>query len=172
MTYAQTKNQRIACYYEQQLANLRAFALSRTGRTDVAEDLVQDTFKRLLTSDKMITEVTLPCLVYTVLRNLITDYWRHRRAVEEFEHFVATSSNLSATTVESIFNANEINRMLESGIASLPQSQQRIYRMNLFDGMAVSEISRTLNINYKSAENHLGAARRLVRSYIRQRLAI
>lgn len=172
MAYHQEKYQRIALYYQEHLTDLRAFALSRVGRTDVAEDMVQDAFKRLLTSDKMITEITLPCLVYTVLRNLITDYWRHRRAVEEFEHFVAMSPCLAATSVESIFNANEINRMLESGIARLPQSQQRIYRMNLFDGMAVSEISQTLNINYKSTENYLGAARRLVRSYIRQRLAI
>lgn len=172
MMYNQAKHQRIAQYYQHHVTDLRAFALSRTGCKEAAEDLVQDAFKRLLTSDKMITEITLPCLVYTVLRNLITDHWRHRRTVEEFEHIVATAPGQTATSVESIFSASEINRMLESGIARLNTPQQRIYRMNLFDGMAVSEISRTLNLNYKSTENHLGAARRLVRAYIRQRLAI
>ena len=38
----------------------------------------QNIFLRLLQMDKMISSVTLPCLVYTVARNLICDYWRHR----------------------------------------------------------------------------------------------
>lgn len=172
MTYTTSKYHQIATFYGMHVTELRAFAMSRTGHKETAEDIVQDAFKRLLLSEKMITEVTLPCLVYTILRNLISDYWRHRRAVEEFEHYLAASPLPQATSVESIYNAHEINRMLESGIARLSTPQQRIYRLNIFDGMAVSEIAQTLHINYKSTENHLGAARRQVRAYIRQRLAM
>lgn len=172
MTDNNTKQQSIALYYAQHVAELRAFALSRIGHKESSEDLVQEVFKRLLMSEKMISEVTLPCLVYTSLRHLITDYWRHRRAVEEFEHYIASTQWPNATSTESIYNAHEINCMLERGIARLSQSQQRIYRLNIFEGMAVGEISQTLHINYKSTENYLGAARRLVRSYIRQRLAV
>lgn len=172
MTYTADKYQRIALYYGLHVTELRAFAMSRLGHLETAEDLVQDAFKRLLTSDKMITEATLPCLVYTVLRNLITDYWRHHRAVEEFEHYITAHSACgNATSTESIYNAHEIVRLLENGIAHLSQSQQRIYRLNIFDGMGVGEISQKLNLNYKSTENHLVAARRQVRAYIRQRLA-
>lgn len=173
MTYKESKYHSIAAYYDAHLAELRAFAVSRTHHVQTAEDLVQDAFRRLLVSDKMVTTVTLPCLVYTVLRNLITDYWRHRRAVEEFEHYITTTPALGhATSTESIYNAREIDRLLERGIARLSQSQQRIYRLNIFEGMPVSEISKTLNLNYKSTENHLGAARRAVRQYVRLRLAI
>lgn len=173
MTYTKAKYQKIAQFYGQHVEELRAFAMSRTGQRELAEDLVQDTFKRLLLTDKLITEVTLPCLVYTVLRNRICDYWRHRRTMEEFEHYLShTFSYATSINAESIYSAHEINRLLENGIARLSRSQQRIYRLNIFEGMPVGEISQTLNIAYKSAENHLGAARRLVRSYVRQRLAI
>lgn len=173
MTYKESKYHSIAAYYDAHLAELRAFAVSRTGHVQTAEDLVQEVFKRLLTSDKMVSDITLPCLVYTALRNLITDHWRHRRAVVEFEHYIAASPTASrATSTESIYNAREIDRLLENGIARLSQSQQRIYRLNIFEGMPVSEISRTLHLNYKSTENHLGAARRAVRQYVRLRLAI
>lgn len=173
MTCEETKYQHIANYYGQHLTELRNFANGRVGNAQTAEDLVQDVFKRLLTVDKLITPVTLPCLVYTMLRNRITDYWRHRRAVMEFEHYIAAVPSLGrAVSTESVFNAAEINRLLETGIARLSQSQQRVYRLNIFEGMSVSEISKNLQINYKSTENHLGAARRSVRQFVRLRLAM
>ena len=39
------------------------------------------------------------------------------------------------------------------------------------DGLAVSEISKTLKMNYKSVENRLGLARREMRKYMTKMLA-
>lgn len=163
----------IGQYYADHLEELRAFTESRVGQREVAEDMVQDVFKRLLSSDKLITEVTLPCLVHTALRHAATDYWRHRRAVREFERYLSYRSDvLSASSPATVYSAKEINTILEQGVQRLTVQQQRIYRMSIFDGMPVSEISKTLDINYKRAENHLGAARRQVRLYVKSRLAV
>ena len=61
-------------YYVTHRDELLAFVSSRLGNSVEAEDLVQNVFLRLLTSDKMITELTLSALVYTITRNLINDY--------------------------------------------------------------------------------------------------
>lgn len=157
-------------YYSTHLEELRAFALSHTGRRDVAEDLVQDAFVRLLQPGRVIMPAALPSLVYTTLRHLISDYWRRRRTREEFEHAIVASpaSAASALSPATVYNAHEIARLLEQGIARLSTTQQRVYRLSIYDGKAVSQIAVELQLNYKTTERHLGTARRQVRDYIRR----
>ena len=164
----------IASYYEVHVGELRGYIDSRVGDMDVAKDLVQTVFERLLKSDKMITEVTLPALVYTIARNLVNDYWRHRRAVEEYEHVVTMrpAGGNGMMEPETVYSVNETIRLLEQGMARLTESQRRVYTLNIYRGMKVGEISRTLNMKYKSVENCLGVARKQIRSYMRSRLAV
>lgn len=71
MQQFQSKSDLIADYYSQHYEEVKAFVSSRLQYADDSEDVVQNIFLRLLQMDKMISSVTLPCLVYTVARNLI-----------------------------------------------------------------------------------------------------
>ena len=101
----------IADYYTNHYDELKKFVISRLQVVDEAEDIVQDIFVRLLQSDQMISPVTLPCLVYTMARNKIVDYWRCRQQYEKYEHFIRKGSwiNRSSEGVESVFSAREVN---------------------------------------------------------------
>lgn len=160
----------IADYYTEHFDELKAFVAKRILYADGAEDIVQNVFLRLLSSDKMITPITMPSLVYTVARNLIYDYWRHRRSVEEYEHYLAASPN-GSNDVYSVYSAQEINEILERGISRLTDKQRVVYRMNIYDGLKVSEISDRLNMNYKNVENRLGSARKEIRHFMERMLA-
>lgn len=168
-----TKSNLIADYYSQHYDELKTFVAVRLHFADETEDVVQNIFVRLLQMDKMITPITLPCLVYTVAKNLICDYWRHRQCIEEYEHQIRKGDmGLRKTDeIESIYSAKEITALLERGIARLCDKQRKIYRMNVYDGMQVSEIAIKLDINYKNVENRLGAARKEIRKYMRRMLA-
>jgi RNA polymerase sigma-70 factor (ECF subfamily) len=161
----------IADYYTEHFDELKAFVAKRILYADGAEDIVQNVFLRLLSSDKMITPITMPSLVYTVARNLIYDYWRHRRSVEEYEHYLVASPNGSHNDVYSVYSAKEINEILERGISRLTDKQRVVYRMNIYDGLKVSEISDRLNMNYKNVENRLGSARKDIRHFMERMLA-
>lgn len=154
-------------YYTDHRDELLAFVSSRLGGSEESEDIVQNVFLRLLTTDKMITEVTLPTLVYTITRNLITDYYRRRHTYEAFEHFIQGSSE-EDDSMESVFSARELTELLERGLARIPENCREIYRMHIYGGMKVSEISLTLGEGYKSVENRLGTARKAVRQYLRK----
>ena len=140
---------------------------SRLGGSDEAEDIVQNVFLRLLTSDKLITEITLPALVYTMTRHLITDYFRRHTTFEQYEHSIKGVCS-EAITMESVFSAKEIIERLERGLARLPQKCREVYRLHIYEGMKVSEISQQLGENYKSVEHRLGFARKSIRQYLRQ----
>jgi len=157
----------IETYYMDHRDELLAYVSSRLGGSEESEDVVQNVFLRLLTSDKMITPITLPALVYTMTRNLISDFYRRRHSYEEFEHFIKGSPD-EADSVESIFSATELTERVERGLARIPENCREVYRMHIYGGMKVSEISQTLGEGYKSVENRLGVARKAVRQYLKK----
>ena len=128
---------------------------------------MQNVFLRLLTADRMITSVTLPALTYTIARNLITDYYRHRTTVEEFEH-VIRGSREDEDSLESVISARNLTELMERGLARVPAHCREVYRLHIYGGMKVSEISRETGETYKSVEYHLGTARRAVRKFMRK----
>ena len=122
--------QLITNYYIAHRDELLAFASSRLGDSCLAEDIVQDVFLRLLSTDKMITEVTLPALVYTITRNLINDYYRRHTTYEQYEHYIKGVCS-EVTTMESVFSAFEIMERLERGLVRLPENCREIYRLHI-----------------------------------------
>jgi len=159
-------NKLITNYYIAHRDELLAFASSRLGDSRQAEDIVQDVFLRLLSTDKMITEVTLPALVYTITRNLINDYYRRHTTYEQYEHYIKGVCS-EVTTMESVFSAFEIMERLERGLVRLPENCREIYRLHIYGGMKVGEISRELGEGYKSVEHRLGTARKVMREFLR-----
>jgi len=158
-------------YYTEHYDELLGFVSKQVLNKEVAEDIVQNVFLRLLTSDKMITTITLPALVYTIARNMIYDYWRHRRSVDEYEHYISSVMSRSCDDVLSVFSAREVTEFLERGIALLSDKQRVVYRMSIYEGKKVREISEELNLRYKSVENRLGLARKEIRQYMKRMLA-
>lgn len=159
-------NKLITNYYITHRDELLAFASSRLGDGRLAEDIVQDVFLRLLSTDKMITEVTLPALVYTITRNLINDYYRRHTTYEQYEHYIKGVCS-EVTTMESVFSTFEIMEQLERGLMRMPENCREIYRLHIYGGMKVGEISRELGEGYKSVEHRLGTARKVMRQYLR-----
>ena len=161
-------------YYIAHRDELLAYVSSRLGDSYLAEDIVQDVFLKLLTTDKMICEATLQALVYTVARNLITSHFRHLSHHEHFEHYIKRNveggmrhETSGDWNQESVFSAHEIMERLERGLARLPKNCREVYRLHVYDGMKVSEISEQLNEGYKSVENRLGIARKAIRQYLK-----
>ena len=162
-----TKHTLITNYYIAHRDELLAYAGSRLGDSYLAEDIVQNVFLRLLTSDKMISEITLPALVFAMTRNQVYDYYRHHTAVEQYEHYIKGVCS-EQTSDESILSAREVMEQLERGLARLPENFREIYRMPIYDGRKVGEISRELGEGYKSVEHRLGSARKAMRHYLRK----
>ena len=153
-------------YYVTHRDELLAYVSSRLGNSVEAEDLVQNVFLRLLTSDKMITEITLPALVYTIARNQINDYYRRRTHYEAYEHYLKNTDSID-DSAGSVLSIRDITEQLERGLARVPENCREIYRLHIYGGMKVAEISERLGEGYKSVEHRLGTARKMVRQHLR-----
>ena len=153
-------------YYVTHRDELLAYVSSRLGNSVEAEDLVQNVFLRLLTSDKLITDITLPALVYTIARNQINDYYRRRTHYEAYEHYLKNTDSID-DSVSSVLNIRDITEQLERGLARVPENCREIYRLHIYGGMKVAEISERLGEGYKSVEHRLGTARKMIRQHLR-----
>ena len=160
------KHTLISHYYSLHRDELLAYASSRLGDYNEAEDLVQNTYLRILTTQKMLTEQSLPALVFTICRNQINDYFRRRAVRYEYEHYLRAKTS-SEDSVESVFYAAEVVERMERGMARIPANCRTIYRMHIMGGMQVSEIAAETGEKYKTVENRLGLARRQMRNYLR-----
>lgn|SRR5574344_56306 len=174
MVNRESSRKLIAQYYSSHIDELKAFIIKRIDNSTVAdaEDIVQNVFLRLLTSEKMITEVTLPCLVYTVARNLITDRMRHFNIVSRYERDVKGMISVETNETEALESAQEVMELMECGATHiLSEDCRKIYFMNVCDGLKTAEISQQLALNYKAVEYQLSIARKEMRSYIKLKMA-
>ena len=152
----------ISNYYAQHRGEIVDFIAVRLADADEAEDMVQDLFLRLLRGHQLITPVTLPCLVYTMARHSIADYYRRRRVREEFEHYLIKNAD-SIGEIESVISARQLMERMERTLSRLPKACCEIYRLHIYDGLKVSDIAQQLALPYKQVENRLGQARKAVR---------
>ena len=151
----------ITNYYAQHRGEIVDFIAVRLTDADEAEDMVQDLFLRLLRGHQLITPVTLPCLVYTMARHSIADYYRRRRVRDEYEHYMKNTDSIGE--IESVISARQLMERMERTLARLPEACGRIYRLHIYDGLKVSDIAQQLELPYKQVENRLGQARKAVR---------
>lgn len=159
------KNEIIARYYVAHLDELRAFFLARTANKELSEDMAQDVFVKLL-GYEMITELTLPCLIYTVARRMLADYFRHCKAIRKCAQ-TELADSFDSNNPYTTYLANELTGILEQGIMALPDNCKQIYRMHIYGGMKVSRIAEVTHTKYKVVERRLGIARSEVRAFVR-----
>ena len=69
--------------------------------------------------------------------------------------------------MESEIYAHDISEKLEKGISTMSERYQIIYRMSIYEGKKVADITEALGMSYKATENCLGRARAEMRSFMR-----
>lgn len=160
----------LANYYEQHREELVAYAAKALeGDRMSAEDLVQSTFLRLLSSNQLISPVTLPSLVYTSLRRQLCDLFRQRQCRRAHDKlyaalYAADRTESSCHRVE----ARQMIGMIDRRIGCMDERTAHVLRLNIMEQRPVSEIAELLSLKYKTAENLLYQGRKALRPYAQQ----
>ena len=157
----------LADYYSQHRDEIVGFVAVRVGDADVAKDVVQDVFFRLLCSDRLISPTTLPALVFTMVRNAVTDWFRRRRIREEYEHYIIGTGD-DSDSMDSVISVRELMERMERTLARLAPECREVYRLHIYGGMQVSQIAEETHQPYRAVEYRLGQARKEVRRQLRQ----
>ena len=156
----------LADYYSQHRDEIVGFVAVRVGDADVAQDVVQDVFFRLLCSDRLISPTTLPALVFTMVRNAVTDWFRRRRIREEYEHYIIGTGD-DSDSMDSVISVRELMERMERTLARLAPECREVYHLHIYGGMQVRQIAEETHQPYRAVEYRLGQARKEVRRQLR-----
>ena len=144
------QNDLISGKYSEMRDSVFAYILKKTGDRAEAEDLVQDTFTRLLEYREVICAETVRSFIFRIA-----------------EYFASCSPKASDLTDETV-RLDEILEIEQKCIRKMGKRKGEIYLLYIHKGKTSKEISDMLNLSRRTVENHIFAARKIVREGLRE----
>ena len=134
------------------------FIYSKVGDRDLADDIFQDTFIkviRTLKSNAYNEEGKFLPWVMRIAHNLIVDHFRHNkkmpmyRETEEFSIFsIMTDDSL---TIENKLISAQVTKDSRQLVEELPADQKEVLMMRLYQDMSFKEISEATGVSINTA---------------------
>ncbi len=164
-------NAQIARLFAEQKKALEAFVARRTGSSQVAADLTQESFLRLarLPADKQIDN--LPAFLFTIASNLVRDHQRQMIRRERLDGGEPSDElPCAAPGAEEQLVAQQEQVLMQQAIEALPEATRHIFLLYHVDELSYREIAERLKITPRSVEYQLRRALTDCRAFIKSRL--
>ena len=153
--------------FRQYYPRVRAFALGLTKEASDADDIAQQVFVKLWTHrSQLVTVRNLDAYLFKTARNTFLDYIRSRKknlVIERIDDGMCLPD--SASPFEDL-EREELRLLVDMVVETMPPKRQAVYRMIREQGLSLEEVSKTMSISKKTAENHLNLALRQLRKIV------
>ncbi len=145
------------------------YALKYVSSADTAEEIVQDLFYTIWEKRGELSVTTsLKSYMYTATHNRCMKYLDHRKIEQKFEKYYREQVTEHAEPASDLAGINEIQRIINKTLDSLPDKCSRIFRLNRFEGLRYSDIADKLSISIKTVEANMGKALKLLRENLKE----
>lgn len=133
-------------------ATLSRYVRARTDRSDVVEDVVQETLSRLVHQCRIRTLVSVYALGFRIAANLVIDHHRRdRRYVAEREEEPTSQMPLP----DRILAGRQELAILRDALAAMPPLRRDVLVRRRLQGQSCAVIARELGLNPKAVEKHI-----------------
>lgn len=139
----------------------------KIGSKEDAEDISQDVFLRLMDYKQILREDTVRFFIFTIARNLLTDYLRHYYKKQEVTSYIYDFAVTSVNDTDSRLITNDIATQEQHWLTLLPPQRRIIYKMSRFENKSLNDISEELQLSRRTVENHLFIGRKEMREYLK-----
>ena len=160
--------QLISDSYKNYHRSVYLYILYKIRKDEDAKDLSQDVFLRLMDYKQMLRPETIKYFIFSICRNLVTDYLRRHYKMQEITSYFLDRIPTSTNDVESQIIANDISTCEQERVLRLPMQRRKIYVMSRFRHKSSADISACLGLSVRTVENHLFISRKEIREYIQQ----
>lgn len=148
----------LATLIQRHQSKIYGFIYSKVADHDVANDIFQDTFMKViktLKSDSYNEEGKFLPWVMRIAHNLIVDHFRKGkkmpmlRETEEFSIFSILSDDVP--NVESRLITAQVEKDLKALIGELPDDQREVLVMRIYQDLSFKEIAETTGVSINTA---------------------
>ena len=150
----------LSSLFQQYASSLQRLLFWKVKCHEVAADLKQETFLRLLRHERTDDIRDLPAFLYRTALNLAVDHVRKERrrqtAPTDVDELLMTVDD--APTGEDVAVAKQKLTILRQAVAELSPLCQQIFELNRFQGLTHTEVARRLNIAESTVQKNLSRA--------------
>ncbi len=151
--------------YKAHVIDLLVVAMHKTNNRQSAEELVQNSFVKLLEHrDRLEADTSIKAYLYVILKNQILNYYRHELVEHRYINNMLNTESERGDSVMDIIETRELEKKLEIEIANLPGKCRTVYVMRRKENMTNKEISRILGISENTVEQHMRKAMNRLRN--------
>jgi len=149
-------------------AALRSFFRWRMAPEEDVEDLVQETYERLLRYRDSEWSELPRALLMRIAANALADRGRHGAARGQGRHVQLDGLDLESgdATPERRVIAQEEISLLRAAIRDMPERCQEVFLLSRVKGMTYPQIAYQLQISVKAVEKHIGRALNICRRHV------
>lgn len=151
--------------------SLRAYLQKRFPSLPDHDDLVQETYTRLLRARASGRLTYAKAFLFTVARNVAIDLFRRRQARphEPLSDFVEMPALEEAPGIEATLDRQQRLEVLIEAVAALPDRCRQVMMLRHLDGLAYKEIAERLGISPETVKVHMIKGVRDCTAFFRQR---
>ncbi len=152
--------------YKLYYSGLCILACRYTGKQEIAEEIVQETFMKIWEGRKHIDiRGSLHSYLYTTVRNNSLNYLKHLMVERKFSAQKARElqqainfMQMSSEDGSSLLVTEEIEKSLHEALESLPPRCREIFLLHRNHEMKYSEIAQKLNISKNTVQRQISIA--------------
>ncbi|MFP1680583.1 sigma-70 family RNA polymerase sigma factor [Alloalcanivorax sp. C16-2] len=132
---------------------------SRSGCSETAADLAQDTFLRLLSRDQDPLGLTHPrAYLGRIARGLLANHWRRRDIEQAYLEALRQRPEALAPSPEEHHLVMETLYEVDAFLVSLPDKARRVFLMSRLDRLRYAEIGERLGISERMVKKYMARA--------------
>lgn len=154
------KSSPIAELYTEHHAWLHGWLRRKLGCLDQAADLAQETFVRVMSSERaeMASWREPRAYLTTIARNLVNDHWRRQELERAYLEALAMQPEAQAPSPETRMLIMETLLRIDQCLSALPPLTRRIFLRSQLDGLVYADIAQEMAISLATVKRHMSAA--------------
>jgi len=139
--------------FDQHFDAIRSYIYYRSGNSELATDIAQDTFMRLWEKQMKLENHKVLGLLYKIAGNLFVD--RYRREKLELDYKNRFEFRFKENTPEDQLQYKELKERYEVALVKMPEKQRTVFLMSRKDELKYHEIAERLELSVKAVEKRM-----------------
>lgn len=150
--------------FEIHFAGVRKYVFYRSGNTDVATDIAQETFLKIWEKQHVVQPEKVKGLLYKIAGDLFVSHFRkEKRSFRFFNHYVFDEAGQSP---EEILAFEQLKGNYKKALETLPEKQRTVFLMSRAENLKYHEIAEMLGISVKAVEKRMNYALKHLRQFL------
>ncbi len=139
---------------------------------EAAEEIVQEIFLRLWRERGTLRIQNLNYYLFAAVRYEVIDHIRAKGQALEYMDYHESFNNIQDFNTENQLALDELLRVIDECLHILPEKTREIFRLHKLDHWPVARIAARFGLSEKAVEYHLTKSVRLVRTHLKEVMAL